>query len=422
MHLSQNERHYLYHFNSLAVFWFFAFVIVGPKYTLATSALLVLSVITLPGKVAEVRVALRDQLPWVLGLTIYCVYHVVYRYLEGVPLDKLDPPFRYLAAIPILVYLQIYRFSATALGLGAAVGCFIGGGAGIYEVLSGQAARAGTTIAHHPIPYGTLVTLLAMCALYGATIASKIGLRAVLALGAGVGLVAAFYSGTRGLYPAILLAVSYLGYRNLRARNIGRGRIALTVAATSMIIAVTAYQLPAVEKRIALTASEVTKISGGNLNTSFGHRLQMWHTAAYLFSEEPVFGAGFDKSARSAKAAGFLAEHGYHRKLLDIYDHLHSEYLHTLAAYGTTGFIVLLALLLGAIRGLPATGNAPTAMVLIVIAVESLTEAVFVDTKLTTAFIFFVTALRAQTLWQTRSAVAPVAHYDAPFRIPQTGL
>jgi O-antigen ligase len=403
MYPPQNERHYLYYFNSLAVFWFFAFLIVGPKYSLASTALLLLSLTTLPSKCAQALAALRTQMPWVLGITVYCIFHIAYRYFEGLPLDELDPPFRYLAAIPIVIYLQIHGFSRTALGLGLAVGCLIGGGAGIYEVVSGQAVRAGMKAAHHPIPYGTLVTVMAVCAIYHATIARNLALQSLIALGAIVGFVAAFYSGTRGLYPAILLALSYLGYRKLRAIGVNRRSVVVALSALILTACFGAYQLPTVQERIAATAHELRKIESGNLNTSIGQRLQMWHTALYLFRRNPVFGTGFDKKARSAQAAPFLAAHGYQKKLLDLYDHFHNEYLHALAAYGLTGFLALMALLSGAVRGLPDNGRPAATAILIVIAVEALTEAIFIDTKLTTGFIFLVTVLRAQALWQTRT-------------------
>lgn len=422
MHLPQNQRHYLYHFNSLAVFWFFAFVVIGPKPSLASTSLLLLSLITLPGKLNQAIAALRMQLPWVLGVAIYCTFHIIYRHLEGLPFDDLDPPFRYLAAIPILVYLQIHGFSITALGLGVALGSLIGGGAGIYEVISGQAVRAGMKTAHHPIPYGTLMTLLAVSAIYCAMISRNFAFRAFLMLGAMVGLVAAIYSGTRGLYPAILLALSYLGYRKLRAMGIGRARIAVAVSALALSVSFGAYHLPAVQKRIAMTVTEVQKIESGNLNTSIGQRLQMWHTALYLWSKNPLLGSGFDKEARSAQAAPFLAQHGYYKKLLDVYEHFHNEYLHALAAYGMSGFIALIALLSGAVRGLPCQGRAPVAAILIVIAVEALTEAVFIDTKLTTTFVFLVTVLRAHAAWAARAPAAGAPPYGSPLRIPQKAL
>ncbi|WP_068808871.1 O-antigen ligase family protein [Thauera phenolivorans] len=421
MVLPETHRQYLYYFNSLAAFWFFAFIIVGPKYSIASSALLLLSLITLPSKLGRVGTALKTQLPWILGIGVYCVYHIAYRYFEGLPADRFDPPLRYLAAIPILIYLQLYGFSQTALGLGAAAGCLIGGGAGIHEVVSGHAARAGSTIAHHPIPYGTLVALLATTAICCATSTRSLALRGLLLLGAAVGLVAAIYSGTRGLYPAAILGLSYLGYRTFRSRGVSRGKILSLVISLTLTASSIAYQFPTVERRLKETVFEIRKIESGDLNTSIGQRLQMWHTAIHLFSQNPVFGSGSDKAGRSSQASSFLAEHGYSKRVL-AYDHFHNEYLHALAAHGAAGFMVLIGLFWGALRGLSAAQRVPVTTLLIVIAIEALTEGVFIDTKLTTAFIFLITLLRAHAFWRDHSAESALTPCDSPFRIPKRSL
>lgn len=328
---------------------------------------------------------------------------------------------RFLAAIPILIHLRRYGFHPAAIGLGAAVGCLIGGSAGMEEIISGKATRAGSTIAHHPIPYGTLMAMLAMCALYFSLRSKELILRGVLLTGTATGLIAVLLSGTRGLVPAVLIALAYLGLQSLEKLRINKARttgLGLLIAAT-LVVAV--YQFPMVQTRIDDTKAEISAIQSGQLGTSFGLRLQMWHSALYLASQSLLTGVGTGQEKRGAAAAEFLEEKGYNPDLFKWFEHLHSEYLDTLASYGLLGLAALLAFFVGAVRRVPLPGRAPLVMALAVITIEALTETVFVDTKLTMGFVFLVTALRAQAYAQT-PATSDRHRGPAPLSRPQNGL
>lgn len=421
MQLSKNLDRPLYYINSLAIFWFLAFIIIGPKYTAGSSVLLLLGLVTLPFNLASARATLKQQAPWVIGLLVYTLFLVTYRALEGLPADKLDPPFRFLAAIPILIHLGRYGFHPATIGLGAAIGCLIGGSAGIQEVMSGRAFRAGQTIAHNPIPYGTLVAILTMCALH-ATVTLRARLLQVVCLaGTLVGLVAVVLSGTRGLIPGIFLAVAYLGYSMAMQAGISKSRLAVFAAAGLVATGLLAYQAPVVKYRFAESQAEVAALQSGNLNFSLGVRLQMWHSALHLLAQNPALGVGTEQDKRDKAAAAFLAEKNYNPRLFKDFDHLHSEYFDTLASYGLAGLAALLALLVGTVLRAPFPDKVPLMMVLAIIAVEALTETVFVDTKLAMGFVFLVTALRAQAFAQ-RERTTEAAPRHPPLAIPRNGL
>lgn len=421
MQLPKNLDRTLYYINSIAIFWFLAFIVIGPKYTVGSSILLLLGLATLPFNLSSARATLEEQAPWVIGLAVYTLYLVTYRALEGLPADKLDPPFRFLAAIPILIHLGRYGFHPATIGVGAAIGCLIGGGAGIQEVMSGKALRAGATIAHNPIPYGTLVAMLTMCALHATITLRARLLQAMCLFGTFIGLVAVVLSGTRGLIPAILLAVAYLGYRIVVRAGISKTRLAVFAAAGVVTIGLTAYQAPIVKSRLAESQAEIAALQSGNLNSSLGIRLQMWHSALHLLAQSPALGVGTEQEKRDNAAAEFLAEKNYNPRLFKDFDHLHSEYFDTLASYGLAGLAALLGLLAGTVLRAPSTGKAPLMMTLTIIAVEALTETVFVDTKLAMGFVFLVTVLRAQAFTQ-RKRTAEAAPCQAPLAMPKNGL
>lgn len=421
MQLPKSLDRPLYHINSLAIFWFLAFIVVGPKYTVGSSVLLLLGLITLPFNLSFARTTLREQAPWVIGLVAYTLYIVTYRALEGLPADKLDPPFRFLAAIPILLHLGRYGFHPATIGVGAALGCLIGGSAGVQEVMSGRAMRAGTTIAHNPIPYGTLVAMLTMCALHATITLRARTLQAVCLAGTLVGLVAVVLSGTRGLIPAILVAVAYIGYRIALRAGIGKARLGAFAAAGLVSVGLVAYQAPIVKYRLAESQAEIAALQAGDLNLSLGVRLQMWHSALHLLAQNPALGVGTEQEKRDNAAAEFLANKHYNPRLFKDFDHLHSEYFDTLASYGLLGLAALLALLAGTVLRVPSPGKVPLMMVLAIVAIEALTETVFVNTKLAMGFVFLVTVLRAQALAH-QNGTAEAAPSQPPLAIPKNGL
>ncbi len=421
MQLPKNLDRPLYYINSLAIFWFLAFIVIGPKYTVGSSVLLLLGLVMLPFNLSSARATLKEQSPWVIGLAAYTLYLVTYRALEGLPADKLDPPFRFLAAIPILIHLGRYGFHPAAIGLGAAIGCLIGGGAGIQEVMSGRVMRAGATIAHNPIPYGTLVAMLTMCALHATITLRARLLQAVCLTGTLVGLAAVVLSGTRGLIPGIFLAVAYLGYGIATRAGISKARLAAFAGAGVVSIGLAAYQAPIVKYRLAESQAEIAALQSGNLNFSLGVRLQMWHSALHLLGQSPAFGVGTAQEKRDKAAAEFLAEKNYNPRLFKDFEHLHSEYFDTLASYGLAGLGALLALLTGTVLRASSPGKVPLMMVLTIVAVAALTETVFVDTKLAMGFVFLVTVLRAQALAQQRGT-AEAAACQPLLPIPRNGL
>jgi hypothetical protein len=60
----------LYYVNTVAIFWFLAFIVVGPKYTIGSSLLLLLGLITLPFNLLPARATLKEQAPWIIGLSL----------------------------------------------------------------------------------------------------------------------------------------------------------------------------------------------------------------------------------------------------------------------------------------------------------------------------------------------------------------
>ena len=387
--------------NSALVFWFFAFLITGPKNSHATTALLALSLVTLPATLRIVSRIWNQAAPWLVGLSVYCAYQIAYRLIDGGLDARIDPPSRYLGAIPILFYLARYGFNINALWAGLAIGSIIGGVAGAHEVWVENLPRAG--VGHHPIAYGSLLALLSMSSLYGVTFFRETTWRIILSAAAVVGLTGVLLSGTRGLYPALAVCMAFIGYHALKQAGVSRRTMMLSTACTLAAVIALASLLSSVQQRFEETREEYVQIRAGNLNSSSGHRLQMWHAGLHLISEHPLFGLGPDVSKRQAAAKDFMMEKDYDLSVLATYDHLHNLYINETATSGLVGLAVLIGLVYGAIGRSYGPLRAVIAIALTIILIEGLTETILNHQRLMMAFVILATLLRAKLAADTIS-------------------
>ena len=393
-HFSSPFERALHWTNSALVFWFFTFLITGPKTSYATSTLLALSLVTLPLTMRTVPTVWKQVSPWLIGLGAYCAYQIIYRLIDGGLDARIDPPARYLGAIPIVFYLSRYGFRIEAVWAGLAAGCIIGGVVGMQEVLIDGASRAQA--GHHPIAYGSLLALMSMAGLYFATIAKTHMWRAVLGAGVIAGLIGVLLSGTRGLYPALIVCFTYIGYRQIKRFGIPFKSVALAVCASLAIMAAIASQVPAVQKRFEQTHSEYSRLSKGNLETSFGHRIQMWHAGLYIISQRPLFGLGPDVTRRLDFAREFMEKNRLNKSVLTRYDHLHNLYINETATFGFVGLAALVTLLYGAFGRLTGEARHIMTIAVLIILVEGLTETVLNHHRFMMAFVMLATMLQAE--------------------------
>jgi O-antigen ligase len=387
--------------NSALVFWFFAFLITGPKNSHATTALLALSLVTLPATLRIVPRIWNQAAPWLVGLSVYCAYQIAYRLIDGGLDARIDPPSRYLGAIPILFYLARYGFNINALWAGLAIGSIIGGVAGAHEVWVENLPRAG--VGHHPIAYGSLLAILSMSSLYGATIFRETSWRILLSIAFLAGLTGVLLSGTRGLYPALAACMAFIGYRTLRQAGVARQTVWIAAIFSLFLTIAIGSQIPAVKERLLETQREYAEIYEGNLDTSIGHRLQMWHAGLFIISEQPLFGLGPDVTKRQAATEAFMEEHQYGPWVLRIYDHLHNLYINEAATFGLIGLSALAGLLFGALKGASGPTRTMISLAITIILLEGLTETILNHHRLMMTFVILATLVRAQLILDART-------------------
>jgi len=163
--------------------------------------------------------------------------------------------------------------------------------------------------------------------------------RWVWLLGAVAAAILVVASGTRAMWPALLVvpgicAICFrrggfpLGWR--------QGGIALTAVAA---LAIASYG--EVSARLGATASDLARIEEGDFTGSIGQRYHLWRAGLEVFAENPVLGAG--PGGFNDAVADRIEELSGERK---VYGHAHNAIITELVRAGVLGLAALAALFL----------------------------------------------------------------------------
>jgi O-antigen ligase len=148
-------------------------------------------------------------------------------------------------------------------------------------------------------------------------------------------------SGTRSVWPALLVVPAVVGAiyrRHFVSQGFGRAAVILIVLAGSVGLLAANF----IENRVELAVQDVsTALDADNHSGSFGQRLVIWRVGVELFEEAPIFGQG------PGNARHLLAERS--RELTGIelvYSHYHDVFLNYAVRDGILGVLVVLAMIL----------------------------------------------------------------------------
>ena len=281
----------------------------------------------------------------VAAMILYAVFWMGDAALRGEGLREFDRPSRFLFAAICLVALARFGVSQAWLWAGVAAGASAAGGLAIWQKLFLSMDRAtGTT---QMVQFGNLSMLFGLLCAAGLFWAQgrerfKAGWIGFLALGAVLGVVASFLSGTRGAWialaasiPVFLPAMNVAGIRKRTLACV----IALFIALTSAV-----YLLPqsGVSERIGEAVTDWRHYSeGAVVEGSVSKRIEMWRGAWQLFREKPLIGWGETGYIQQLQALG---EVGSISPQAAGYTHAHNELLNALAKKGIVGALILYAL------------------------------------------------------------------------------
>lgn len=149
-------------------------------------------------------------------------------------------------------------------------------------------------------------------------------------------------NGTRGAMLAMLLTVFPLLIVRYRRFSL---RMFIASAAAIAVLAVGSYLLPGspVTVRVDQVVSDIQQFSQGNVETSIGVRLKIWHIGLQYVAQHPLTGAGVGQFARILHESEFCQQTN---SVACILEHAHNDMVEAVSTVGIPGLLALLGLFL----------------------------------------------------------------------------
>lgn len=330
---------------SVCVFLFSALALaVNSGYSLGALVLLLASSWLL-WKRPRLNLQRRDYL--ILGtLLLYFAIFTANMLYHGDPARELDMPLRALLAVPVLLLLLAYPPRPAAWWGGLAIGAIAGAALAFHQFDPNIAIRPQAATSN-PIHYGNVSVLLGLLSLCGLEWAcaqrQRLAWIVLLLAGCLAGISGSILSGSRGGWIAMPVCLIILALQHARIH--GKRYFIITLALLVGLI-VAAYNMPhsPLQQRAASAVSELEKFEDtGNVDTSVGQRIEMWHSALDMSSQNILLGIGRTGYLSQKQ---ILVDEGKMSKAVGEYTNAHNDYIDALVKRGIIGLAALLALFL----------------------------------------------------------------------------
>ena len=275
----------------------------------------------------------------------YTLVVILMLWANGEATRTFDRPSRLLLAVPALLLVLAYPPRLSALWLGCALGAIGAGSWALWQKLVMDTWRAGGYT--HVIQFGNLSMLLGFLCLAGVGWAVMQPHRrawvAVLALGALMGMLGSFMSGSRGGWIGLPLIILVL-YRSYGGQLSARWKVSSILVVLGIAAIVFFIPQTGVQERAFHAIGDVTNyISGHAQDTSLGARFEMWKGAGHLIADKPLLGWG---ETGYRKGMAQLVEQGIVNPVVLKFGHAHNEFIDAFAKRGLIGLAALLSLYL----------------------------------------------------------------------------
>ncbi|MFZ2630041.1 MAG: O-antigen ligase family protein [Desulfosalsimonadaceae bacterium] len=261
----------------------------------------------------------------------------------------MDHEIRMLTFIPIYYLFIRIRPKKSFIWCGIIAGAVA---SGIYALFAGIAIDFSDRVIgpYNPCLFGYFSVALSFMSLSGYHFFYKLNKKLILLplSGFACGLLAAFFSGTRGSVITIpLLFVIFLFQVRLLLKSINT-RIVLGGAAAVFVFLLLLFPHLKLAERFQKGIDEAQYfIKNRDCVECIGkydaHHLRMWMEAALIIKDTPFFGVGF-KGYR--KIVTQRVDNGQIAAGIEIFDEPHNMYLTMWTSYGIVGLVILLAFFL----------------------------------------------------------------------------
>lgn len=271
---------------------------------------------------------------YIISLIAMASIFTIYTIVRGEPFSM--PRTLYLSAL----YMIITPWSKVNLPLfkniiiAGGVAC---GSLAIYERFFLGIDRVGAVVNQIPFAtYAGMTLIIALCFYKKKNTITAHCLYLASIIGS---LLAIILSETRGVWLAMIgLFALYFVQKMIRDFSLK----ALSVAISLLVISGVIFSsIPTVQQRFSETKHELTEIQSGNLNSSWGVRIQLWKTAIQAIESQPFFGVGtigwkqlVDNNVKLGKLTATIGDYGFANS------HAHNQFLDSYMRFGIIGIFI----------------------------------------------------------------------------------
>lgn len=374
--------------NSVLIFLFMSFLVVG-SVNLITTTILLLTIIVLP--FLRPRYFLKSDFILFFSFLLFGLYHALHSYIFIESLTSgVEKYLKFLAGAFYFLVLVQYGYNKFAFFAGAFLGGVLSALFVIYEVFyNGYIGRVG--LGHNPIAFSILMCFYAVSTVYFSRLVSS-WFRYFLIVCSFFMVFASVYSGTRNAYLLYIVFFVYFMYlyKDSLALFFSKKIYRFSFILIFVFLSFLFVNMNVVEQRLKATFGELEMILEGDLTSSFGQRLQMWDAGIYLFRNNILFGHGSDRQVINNNLKDYYKEKNYIDDLMLRYSHFHNIFIDQLAKYGIIGLLLLIILFFSIInRFKNSHSNSLLIVFIIIFLVASLTDVPFNQNRTMMAFIIF---------------------------------
>jgi O-antigen ligase len=273
-----------------------------------------------------------------LGFGGYFLVSLLRMLWYGHPVSVMDGPSRLLFALACIAFVGILRPNIRLFWIGLCVGCVVAALVGGWQFLVlGQERVQGLT--HHAITFGDLAVAMGIMSFCALSEFRGTRLAWLPPLGLLCGVLASVFSGSRGAWLGLLLAL----WPMLNYGSRMHGKTMRYVVGLVLLACAAGYLLPqaGIARRVADAVSDVERYySVHDASTNVGIRLELWKASGMMIADHPLVGVGRDEfrpTLLALEREGRLQK----TKALD-FSSAHNDVLNTLATGGLLDLVFLL--------------------------------------------------------------------------------
>jgi len=210
----------------------------------------------------------------------YFLVQLIYFFIYDADLREIDTPSRFILVLPILYVARGIIFKYTLFGFALNIAIILAGLIAVYQIFSGRYESSGFIDSGN---FSLITSIFASFALWKALRSDNKKIRYFYILGFILGLLAIIFSGIRTTWAIFLIVNLIILYLNKKHSY-------KKIIAASILFLITIYSIfPNIHietERLIVNTKDY--VHGKNLDTSTGHRFELYKASYLIFINNPM--------------------------------------------------------------------------------------------------------------------------------------